>query len=275
MRHQLGRLLGADPAWRALAAALILEELHQVKSHRLHIVLVGQNDNRVGAYEAAVFFQRAEIERQVGHGFRQDAARSAARQIGLEAVAVGHAAAELVDQLAYRDAGRRKFHARILDPAGHRKAAEAFALMAALRRDPLRASLDDVADPIERLDILLEGRAAEQADLRHVRRAMPRQAALAFDRFDYRRFFTADISAGAAAQMNLAETIEVGVFELLDLLDQHQPQFGIFVADIEVDFGGLDHPGGDQHAFKETVRIEPEIVAILERAGLALVCIHR
>ena len=30
---------------------------------------------------------------------RQDAARGAARQIGLEAVALGHAAAELIDQL--------------------------------------------------------------------------------------------------------------------------------------------------------------------------------
>ena len=190
-------------------------------------------------------------------------------------MAVGHAAAELVDQFAHRDAGRREFHARILDAAGHRETAEAFALMAALRRDPLRASLDDVAHPIERLDILFERRAAEQADLRDVRRAMPRQAALAFDRFDHRQFFAADISAGAAAQMDLAEAIEVRVFELLDLLDQHQPQFGIFVADIKIDLGGLDHPGGDQHAFKEAVRIEPEIVAILERARLALVGIHR
>src|SRR6516225_8288927 len=35
-RHQHRSLLGADPAWRALAAALVLEELHQIERHRLH-----------------------------------------------------------------------------------------------------------------------------------------------------------------------------------------------------------------------------------------------
>ena len=44
--HQLDRLLGADAARRALAAALVLEEAHQVERHRLHVVLVGQHDDR-------------------------------------------------------------------------------------------------------------------------------------------------------------------------------------------------------------------------------------
>ncbi len=66
-----------------------------------------------------------------------------------------------------------------------------------------RALLDDVAHPVQRLDVLLERRAAEQADLRDVRRAMARQAALAFDRLDHRRLFAADIGAGAAPQMQL------------------------------------------------------------------------
>src|SRR6266566_391977 len=70
------------------------------------------------------------------------------------------------------------------------------------RGEPLRALLDDVAHPVERLDVLLERRAAEQTDLRHVRRAMPGQAALALDRFDHRGFFAADVRAGAAAQMH-------------------------------------------------------------------------
>ena len=63
------------------------------------------------------------------------------------------------------------------------------------------ALLDDVADPVQRLDVLLERRAAEQADLRDVRRAVARQPALALDRFDHRGFFAADVGAGAAAQM--------------------------------------------------------------------------
>ena len=37
----------------------------------------------------------------------------------------------------------------------------------------------------------------------------------------------------------------------------------------------LDHPGGDQHALDEAVRIALEIVAVLEGAGLALVGVDR
>src|SRR5439155_4827142 len=54
--HQRGGLLGAGPAGRALAATLVLEEAHQVERHGFHIVLVGENDNRVRPHEAAVLF---------------------------------------------------------------------------------------------------------------------------------------------------------------------------------------------------------------------------
>ena len=143
------------------------------------------------------------------------------------------------------------------------------------RGEPRRALLDDVADPVERLDILFERRAAEQADLRHVRRAMARQAALAFDRFDHRGFFAADVGAGAAAQMDVGVRRQAGVRNTREFLAQHRDQLGIFVADVDVDVGRLDHPGGDQHAFDEAVRIEAEIIPVLECAGLAFVAVHR
>ena len=108
--HQLDRLLRAVAAGRALAAALVLEEAHEVERHRLHVVLVGQDHHRVAADEAAVLLELAEVERDVGHVGRQDAARGAAGKIALEVVAVGHAAAEL-DQLSAGRPGRRQ-HAR-------------------------------------------------------------------------------------------------------------------------------------------------------------------
>src|SRR5215470_9473718 len=37
--HQLDRLLGSGAARRALSAAFVLEEAHQVERHRFHIVL--------------------------------------------------------------------------------------------------------------------------------------------------------------------------------------------------------------------------------------------
>ena len=66
-----------------------------------------------------------------------------------------------------------------------------------------------------------------------------------------------------------------GPLDLGDLFEQHQADFGILVPNIDVGVAGVDHPGGDQHAFDEAVRIAFEIIAILERAGLTLVGIDR
>ena len=90
---------------------------------------------------------------------------------------------------------------------------------------------------------------------------MPRQAALAFDRFDHRGFFAADIGAGAATQMHPGVLAKPGGVDLGDLVGEHQPHFGIFVADVDVDVRRFDHPGGDQHAFDEAVRVAFEIIA--------------
>ena len=140
---------------------------------------------------------------------------------------------------------------------------------------PGRALFDDVAHPVERLDVLLERRAAEQADLRDIRRAVARQAAFALDRFDHRRLFAADVGAGAAPQMQLGVRRQARRLDLGDFVGQHQAQFGIFVADVEIGVRRLDHPGRDQHAFDEAVRVAFEIIAVLEGARLALVGIDR
>src|SRR4029077_6862558 len=128
--------------------------------------------NRVRPHEAAVFFEGSEVERDIGHGCGQDAAGRTARQVALELVTVLHAAAEFVDQLTHRNAGRRQLDARILHTARNGKAAEAFGLVTALRCRPLGAFLDNVADPEHRLDVLLECWTPEQADLRDIRRTM-------------------------------------------------------------------------------------------------------
>src|SRR6185436_16884862 len=92
--------------------------------------------------------------------------------------------------------------AGLLHPAGNRERPKALALASPMRGEPGGALLDDVAHPVHRLDVLLERRAAEQSDLRNVRRAVARQAALALDRLDHRGLFAADIGPGAAAQMD-------------------------------------------------------------------------
>src|SRR5439155_12863233 len=63
--YDLDRLLAADTAGRALAAALILEEAQEVEGDRAHAVLVRKDNNGMRADEAAIGLQRAEIERDV------------------------------------------------------------------------------------------------------------------------------------------------------------------------------------------------------------------
>ncbi len=75
--------------------------------------------------------------------------------------------------------------------------------------------------------------------------------------------------------MQLGVRRETCRLDLGDFLRQHQPQLGIFVADVEVGLRRLDDPGRDQHALDEAVWIALEIVAVLEGTGLTLVGIDR
>ncbi len=200
--HQLERLDGADPARRALAARLFGEELHHVARRAGRGVVVRQHDDRRRSDEAAVFVQGVEVERHVGLRRRQDPSGRAAGKIAVELVPVEHAAAVFVDELTQRDARRSEVHARLLDAAADRERAQSLPAVAAVAGKPRRPFLENVAHPVQRLHVVLERGTAEQADLRHVRRAQARLAALALDRFDHRGLFAADVRAGAASQMD-------------------------------------------------------------------------
>ena len=120
---------------------------------------------------------------------------------------------------------------------------------------------------------MVEGGAAEQADFGDIRRAIARVAALALDRFDHRRLFAADIGAGAAAKLDEAFGDDAGLLQRLDLMRQDVQHRRIFVAHVKIDALGLDRPGGDQRALEHLLRVALEIIAVLERAGLALVAV--
>src|SRR5690349_2320524 len=107
--------------------------------------------------------------------------------------------------------------------------------VAALFREPLGALVEDVADPPERLDVLVQRRPPEDADLRDVRRAIARQAALAFDALDHRALFAADVRACAAAQLDEPRRSDAGRFERRDLAAQDLEHGGVLVAHIEID----------------------------------------
>ena len=145
-----------------------------------------------------------------------------------------------------------------------------------LRREPGRALFEQVAHPVQRLEVVLQRRPAEQAHLRDIRRAQPRQAALALDRFDHRRLFAADVGAGAAAQLDRRQRTGRRVRAQLGQLGLEQRAAAVvLVAQVHVDRFDAHRPGGDQQAFDEAVRIALEVDAVLERAGLAFVDVHR
>src|SRR5262249_15231254 len=127
--------------------------------------------------------------------------------------------------------------------------------------------------PMERLDILVESRTVEQPDLGDIRRPVAWIAALAFDRFDHRRLFAANIGAGAATKIDLTGLDQAGFFEGGDLMAEDVQYCRILIAHIEVDALGIDCPSRDQRAFEHRVRLVLEIEAVLEGARLAFVAV--
>ena len=89
-------------------------------------VPVRQHHDRGRADERADRLQRVEVERNVGHRRGQQAGRRPAGLVGLEGVAVEHAARGL-DHVGDRRAGRQQVHAGGLHPARDRVGAQPLA----------------------------------------------------------------------------------------------------------------------------------------------------
>src|SRR5260370_10979177 len=212
-RHQFDGFLSTRPARRALAATLVFEEPQQVERHGPHIILVGEDDHRTRACKASLTFEGPKLHWDVRHPGRQYAAGSATRQIAFEGMPVGHATAKFVDQLARGDPGRGDLHSRIAHPSRYRERPQPLAPVAALASEPIHALLDDVAHPVEGLDVIAQGRPAEEPDLRREGRPLPWQTPPALDAFQHRRLLAADICAGAAAEMDPRMRGQTGGFD--------------------------------------------------------------
>src|SRR6516164_8881918 len=71
--------------------------------------------------------------------------------------------------------------------------------------------------------------------------------------------------------MNAGIPREPGRLDRCDLAFEDRVALRVFIAEIDIDLGGFDDPGGYQHPFEKTVRVGFEKIAVLEGAGLALV----
>ena len=190
-------------------------------------------------------------------------------------MALQHAAAVFLNQLAHRDSGRRQLDAGLLDAPADAETAQALAPVAAKAAEPLRAFLHDVAHPIKRLKVVFQRGAAEQADLRDIGRAHARLAAFAFDALDHGGLFAADVGARTTAEVNGGQRAWRVGLQARDFALQNRAATVVFVAQVDVARVNAHHLRGHQHALQETVRITLQVGAVLEGAGLTFVNIHR
>src|SRR5579871_3631230 len=166
-------------------------------------------------------------------------------------------------------------HAGLLHAATNGEGPQAFPAMTAVAREPGRTLFQDFPHPVQRLHVVLESRAAKQTDLRYVRRAQPGLSPLAFDGFDHRRLFAANIGARAPPQMDGRERVRGSRLKRRDLTLQNGAAAMILVAQVNVDGVDADRPCRDQRALEKTVRIPLQIVTVLEGSRLPFVDIDR
>ena len=106
------RLVEADPARDALAAALRVGELDEVAGDVDHAVVFVHDDHAARAHDRAELGERLVVDGRVEHVRRDAAARRAAGLHGLDVAAVRAALADVVDELGERRPERH------LDEAG-------------------------------------------------------------------------------------------------------------------------------------------------------------
>ena len=176
-------------------------------------------------------------------------------------------------------AHRQFVQARLVDVAGEAEKFRAGTFFGADRFVPIGAAIDDVRDVRQRLDIVDDGRASERALDRGERRTISRIRALAFERFEQAGFLSADVRAGAAMREDVE--VEAGAQDIFaeivvgvglcdggvdDSLLHRELAAQVGVCGMRTDGAARDHDSLD-----DAVRIEFELVAIREGAGLALV----
>ena len=137
-----------------------------------------------------------------------------------------------------------------------------------------------MGDRAEGFDVVHHGRPAEIAGLHRERRADARRAALAFQRFDQRRFLAADIGAGAqvdgdveteagdAARISAEQALRAAAREHAFELRQ---QVAVLAAQVEKALLRADCTRRHRHAVEHGVGVTGQQHAVLEGAGLALV----
>ncbi len=139
----LEHALGAYPAGRALAAALLLGELQEEAGHVDHAAVLVHDDEAAGAHDGAQFLHGFVVHGHVQVLPRDGAAGRTAQLGGLVLLVAGDAAGDVVDDVAQGDAHVDFHQAHVVDLAREGEDLGAGALLGAGGAEPVGALADD------------------------------------------------------------------------------------------------------------------------------------
>ena len=279
--EQLVEPVAAFAARRALAARLVAVEVQQVHRQPDHADRVVHDDEPGRAEHRSGLLDVIEAGGRVEMLLEQDGNRGSSGDDAFELPAVQHALRVLVakDQLTQRRVHRRFVHARPLDLTADAEQLGSAVLLRAQLGEPLRPIQDDERHVAERLDIVHRGRALIEARDRWKRRLDARLRALAFERFDERRFLAGFVRAGAAMHVDVA--IEAAAQDVLaeipglvrrfDLPLEHLLHVVELAADVDVGDLRADGVAADRASLDDQMRVALHQHVILERPRLAFV----
>ena len=217
----------------------------------------------------------------IQQGLGQAAAGRTAGLDGLELLAVGAAAADVVDDGAQGGAHGNFHQTGVVDLAAQSEHLGALGLLGAHGGIPVGAVEDDLRHVGVGLHVVEHGGLLEQALHGRERRTGGGLAALALDGVHQSGFLAADESAGAETDEQVE--VEAGLKDVLaqeavvsGLLDgdlQTLDGDGVLSADVDVAFAGADGIAGNGHGLDDGVRIAFQDGTVHERAGVALVSV--
>ncbi len=279
VRQDFQHPLGPLAAGGALAAGFVLAEVHEEAGHVDGAGVLVHDDHAAGTHDGAQFRHLLVIDGgiEVLHG--NHAAGGSAELGGLEFLAFGDAAADVIDD-GPQGRSHRDFHeADVVHVAGQREDLRPLALFGADAGVPGAAAEDDLPDVGEGFHVVQDARLLPETGDGGEGGPRSGHAAFALDRGHQGRFLAADEGAGALVDLQIE--VKAGS---QDVLAQQAVFLGLVDGDVQAVDGqrilgpavdvtlmGADGLGGDDHAFQNGVRVGLQDAAVHEGARVAFV----
>ena len=263
----------------ALATALVRVEIRQALEAAHRAAGLVHDDDGPRTQHGAGLGDGVVVHGEVHHHVAgDDRRRRAARDDHLELAAIAHATGQL-QQFGKGRAQRNLVVAGTLDIAADGEDLGAAVVGLARLEEGLPPVADDPGHGRESLGVVDGGGLAVQAEAGRERRLETRLAFLALQRFEQGRFFTTDVGAETVVGIEVEREVRTQD-ALAHVARRPRLRQGLLEALVDAEDLAVDvvvarrdahRIGGDGHALDDDVRVVAQDVAILERAGLALV----